>query len=155
AAAGMPRTFLREEETRSADQLRLSTCASSLFCGKALYNLTLLLAVQALVAPLFVGLLRLPVADPGLFAAALLAGGVGLAVASTLIAAIVAQARSSGPLFSVLAFPILLPLLKLSIDATTAATLGEPIGVSLQLALLYDGMVTTAALMLFPVVWNP
>jgi heme exporter protein B len=155
AAAGLPRTFVHEEESRSADALRLCARPSSLFCGKALYNLSLILALEALVVPLFVALLKLPVARVDDFALALLAGGYGLAVCSTLIAAMVAQARARGPLFAVLAFPILLPLLKLGIEASLGAVLGEPSEMALTLSFLYDAMVTIAALMLFPAIFNP
>lgn len=155
AAAGLPRTFVHEEESRSADALRLSARPSSVFCGKALYNLALILAVELVVVPLFVALLALPIARPLDFLASLLAGGFGLAVCSTLIAAMVAQARARGPLFAVLAFPILLPLLKLAIQASLAAVLGESGEMALTLSFLYDAMVTIAALMLFPVIFNP
>lgn len=155
ATAGLPRTFVHEEETHTADPLRLAARPSCLFCGKTLYNLTLLFILEAAVTPLFVVLLRVEVDDPAAFVAALAVGGVGLAVGSTLIAAMVAQARVRGPLFAVLAFPILLPLLKLVIDASFIAVSGDLPGQSLSLAILYDAMVTVASLMLFPAVWNP
>lgn len=159
ATAGLPRTFVHEEETHTADPLRLSARPSCLFCGKTLYNMTLLFVLEAAVTPLFVVLLQVEVADPAAFFLTLVVGGVGLAVGSTLIAAMVAQARVRGPLFAVLAFPVLLPLLKLAIDASFVAVAGDPQGQllspSLSLAILYDSMVTVASLMLFPVVWNP
>lgn len=155
ASAGLPRSFVAEEETHTATALRLAARPSCVFAGKALYNLSLLLALELLTAPLFLAMLELPVARPWSFAAALLAGGYGLAVGSTLVAAMVAQARARGPLFAVLAFPVLLPLLRLAIVATSAAVLGEEAGSTLVQVLLYDGVLTVAGLMLFPAVWNP
>ena len=155
ASAGLPRTFVHEEESGTADTLRLSATPSAVFCGKALYNLSLLLLLEAFITPFFIGMLALPIASPANFAIAVLAGGVGLAVGSTLIAAMVAQAQVRGPLFAVLAFPILLPLLKIVVDASLGAVLGSPVDMALALAFLYDSMVTVASLMLFPVVWNP
>lgn len=155
ASAGLPRAFVQEQETGTADALRLTSSASALFVGKMLYNLALLLALEIVVTPFFLGMLRLPVADPTALVVALVAGGVGLAAGSTLIAAMVSQARLVGPLFAVLAFPVLLPLLKLAVDATFAAVLGEPASMAIRLTLLYDSMLTVAGLMLFPVVWNP
>ncbi len=81
--------------------------------------------------------------------------GFGLAAGSTLVAAIIAQARSKGTLFSVLSFPVLLPLLILAIELTYRAVLGEPAGMALPQLLLYDASVSIFGLMLFPVVWNP
>jgi heme exporter protein B len=85
----------------------------------------------------------------------LAAGGYGLAVGSTLVAAIIAQARTKGTLFAVLAFPILLPLLLLAVEVTRNAVAGAPAGVAMPQLLLYDASVTVAGLMLFPMVWNP
>ena len=155
ASAGLPRTFVHEEESGTADPLRLCATPSAVFCGKAIYNLTLILVLEAIVTPFFVGMLALPVENPGDFVLSLLAGGLGLAVGSTLIAAMVAQAQVRGPLFAVLAFPILLPLLKIVVDASLGAVLGSPVDMALGLAFLYDSMLTIAALMLFPVIWNP
>lgn len=156
ATLGLPRSFVHEEEAGTADALRLTTRPTCLFIGKVAYNLTLLLALEAIVTPLFLGVLRVPVERPGLLVAVLAAGAAGLAVGSTLIAAMVAQARVRGPLFAVLAFPILLPLLKLAVDASLEAAAGSP-GASqgLELALIFDGMVLIAGLMLFPLVWQP
>lgn len=155
ASAGLPRTFVHEEEVGTAVALRLASNPSSLFCGKTLYNLTLILALELLITPLYVAMLQMPVAFPSELLATLLLGGFGLAVGSTLIAAMVAQARARGPLFAVLAFPILLPLLKLAVQATTGAVLDEPMEGILTLILTYDATLTVAGLMLFPVIWNP
>jgi heme exporter protein B len=155
AAAGLPRAFVQEEETQTATALRLAATPSALFCGKLLYGLTLTLALEALVTPVFVAMTSLDVKSPGLLAAVLAAGGYGLAAGSTLVAAIIAQARSKGTLFSVLAFPVLLPLLLIAVELTRHAVAGDAADVALLQLLLYDGSVTVAGFMLFPVVWNP
>jgi heme exporter protein B len=154
-AAGLPRAFVQEEETHTATALRLAATPSALFCGKLLFGLTLVLALELLVTPVFLAMVSLDVGDPLGLAAALAAGGWGLAAGSTLIAAIIAQAQGRSTLFAVLAFPVLLPLLLLVVELTRNAVAGEPAGVALVQLLLYDGAVTVAGLMLFPVVWNP
>lgn len=154
-SAGLPRTFVREEETHTATALRLAATPSALFCGKLAYGVTLVAALEVLVAPVFLAMVGLSVDSPGLLAAALAAGGYGLAAASTLIAAIIAQAQARSTLFSVLAFPVLLPLLLLAVELTRSAAAGDPPGVALAQLLLYDAAMTVAGLMLFPVVWNP
>jgi heme exporter protein B len=155
AAAGLPRAFVHEEETHTATALRLASTPSALFCGKLAHSLTLLLALEALVTPLFLAMMQLPVARPLPLVVALLAGGYGLAAGSTLVAAIVAQARGKGTLFAVLAFPVLMPLLLLAVDLTRGAVTGDPSGAAVQQLVLYDASVTVAGLMLFPAVWNP
>jgi len=155
AAAGLPRAFVHEEETQTATALRLAATPSALFCGKLLYGLTLTLALEVLVTPLYVAMTSLTVKSPGLLAGVLAAGGFGLAAGSTLVAAIIAQARSKGTLFAVLAFPVLLPLLLIAVELTRGAVAGDPADVALLQLLLYDATVTVAGFMLFPVVWNP
>jgi heme exporter protein B len=155
AAAGLPRAFVQEEETQTATALRLAATPSALYCGKLLYGLTLTLALEALVTPVYVAMTSLDVKSPGLLAVVLAAGGFGLAAGSTLVAAIIAQARAKGTLFSVLAFPVLLPLLLIAVDLSRHAVAGDPADVALLQLLLYDASVTVAGFMLFPVVWNP
>lgn len=155
AAAGLPRAFVHEEETQTATTLRLAATPSALFCGKLLYGLTLTFALELLVTPFYVVMTSLTVKSPGLLAGVLAAGGFGLAAGSTLVAAIIAQARAKGTLFSVLAFPVLLPLLLIAVELTRMAVAGDPADVALLQLLLYDASVTVAGFMLFPVVWNP
>lgn len=154
-AAGLPRAFVQEEETHTAMALRLAATPSALFCGKLLYGLTLVLALEALVTPFYVAMTSFGIGSPGLLVTVLAAGGYGLAVGSTLVAAIIAQARTKGTLFSVLAFPVLLPLLVLTVELTRGAASGLAPDVALPQLLLYDAVVTIAGLMLFPLVWNP
>jgi len=154
-AAGLPRSFVQEEESQTATALRLAATPSALFCGKLAYGLTVIVALEALITPIYLAMMSLAVRSPGLLVATLAAGGYGLAAGSTLVAAIIAQARSKGTLFAVMAFPVLLPLLLLSIELTRNAMGGEPAGVALSQLLLYDASVTIAGLMLFPTVWNP
>lgn len=153
--AGLPRVFVAEEETHTATALRLAATPSALFCGKLVYGLTVVLALETLIAPLFLVMVQLDVQRPGLFALALLAGGYGLATGSTLVAAMVAQARSRGALFAVLLLPVLVPGLLFAVQLTRAAVSGEAPGQELEMLLLYDGALTVAGLMLFPSIWNP
>lgn len=153
--AGLPRLFVQEEETHTAIALRLAATPSALFCGKLLYGLTLVIALEGLVTPLYLVMVQLPLASPGGLALVLLVGGYGLAAGSTLIAAIIAQAQGRSTLFAVLAFPVVLPLLLLLIDVTRSTVTGGPAGLVLVQLVLYDAAVTVVGLMLFPVVWNP
>ncbi|MEM8963229.1 MAG: heme exporter protein CcmB [Acidobacteriota bacterium] len=162
STAGLPRSFVHEEETGTAAALRLSAGPFAVFAGKFFYNLTLLLALEVMIVPLFLVLLQVPVADPMRLMLAMLTGGWGLAAASTLIAAMVGQTQNRGPLFAVLAFPLLLPLVIFAvrltwsaIEPSTAPLAVDPGLMALRLLLLYDGSVTVAGLMLFPVIWNP
>lgn len=153
--AGLPRLFVAEEETHTATALRLSATPSALFVGKLLYGLAVVLALEAVVAPLFFGMVQLSVASPGLLAVALAGGGYGLSVGSTLVAAMVAQARGKSALFAVLLLPLMVPGLLFAVQLTSAAVAGQPPGPELSLLLLYDASLSVAGLMLFPAVWVP
>ena len=154
-SAGLPRAFVQEEETHTATALRLAARPSTVFWGKLAFSLSLTWALEALVAPLFLAMVQLSVDSPGLFIAGLAAGGFGLAAASTVIAAIIAQARAGSALFAVLSFPILIPLLLLVVELTRNAVDGAAADVVLRQLLLYDGSVAVAGAMLFPAIWNP
>ena len=154
-SAGLPRAFVFEEESQTAIALRLSARPSSLFCGKLAYSFSVVLALEIIVTPLFLTLMNLEIETMTLLLFALVAGGFGLAAGGTLVAAIIAQARSSTTLFSVLALPVLLPLLVLAIEITRSAVAGDPAPIASRQLLLYDGSVTIAGLLLFPAVWNP
>ena len=153
--AGLPRLFVAEEETHTATALRLAATPSALFCGKLGYGFTVVLLLEALITPLFLAMVQLGVARPGLLVAALVGGGFGMAAGSTLIASIVAQARTRSALFAVLLLPVLVPGLLFAVQLTRAAISGEAPGVELRMLLLYDGTLAVAGLMLFPPIWNP
>jgi heme exporter protein B len=155
SAAGLPRVFVHEEESHTATALRLSATPSALYAGKTVYSFSILLAVEAVVAPLALGLLQVEVERPGRLALVLVLGGLGLAAASTLLAAIVAQGKGRTTLFAALAFPVLVPLLALAVALTRGAFGATPPEGALLQLVLYDASVTVAGLMLFPVVWNP
>jgi len=154
-SAGLPRAFVQEEETHTATALRLAARPSAVFWGKLAFSLSLTWALEALVAPLFLAMVQLSVKSPGLFVVGLVAGGFGLAAASTVIAAIIAQTRAGSTLFAVLSFPILIPLLLLVVELTRNAVDGATADVVLRQLLLYDGSVAVAGAMLFPAIWNP
>jgi heme exporter protein B len=155
AAAGLPRAFVHEEESRTAIALRLAARPSAIFAGKLLHVATLVALLELIVAPLAVVLFDLAVAQPWRFAAALAAGGLAVAGATTLLAAIVAQGRGASTLFAVLALPILLPALALAVGAARVALTGVGEGDLLSLLVLYDGSIVVAGFLLFPAIWNP
>jgi len=153
--AGLPRIFVAEEETHTATALRLAATPSALFVGKLAYGFTVVVLLEVLITPLFLAMVQLNVAKLDLLVAALAAGGFGMAAGSTLIAAIVAQARTRSALFAVLLLPALVPGLLFAVTLTRAAIAGSDPGVELRMLLLYDGTLTVAGLMLFPTIWNP
>ena len=157
AMNGLSRTFVREEETRTVTLLRLSTPPLAVYLGKLLVNLGLLALLETLVTLLFVGLMNVRIAQPGLFALTLALGGLGLAGATTIIAALVAKADGRSALFAVLAFPLLLPLLIIAVETTEIALAGggwPNAAAGLQVLAAYTLAQTVASLLLFERVWE-
>ncbi|MBI5832827.1 MAG: heme exporter protein CcmB [Armatimonadetes bacterium] len=155
ALSGLTRGFVAEEDGRTADALRLAASGTAVYWGKFAFNLLLLAALSVLLLPGFVIFMGAEVKSPGLMAASLAAGCFGLTAALTFTAALVAQARSRGALGAVVSFPLVAPLLKLSIDSTQAAMMGDAAGWGpvVTVAAL-GGIVTIVAVLLFDSVWT-
>jgi heme exporter protein B len=156
ATAGLARAFVAEEESGTALALRLSGPARAVLLGKLLANLALLVALEAVVLPLFCVLMQPPIGNwPG-FIAVLLLGTLALASAATLAAALVAKARGRGELFAGIAFPLLVPGLAGAIVGTQACLVGARGGVMgpLQGLLSYDGLLLTVGFLVFEALWE-
>lgn len=157
ALSGLARVFVKEEDAHTAKTLRLAARPLAVLLGKLLFNLLLLLALEACIVPLYLALMGYEVVGvPGLVAV-LLGGGAALAITSTLVAAIISRASGSGTLFAVLTVPIALPLLVVLIQGTrAAATAAELAAVApaLRAIISLAGVQLVAALYLFPVVWH-
>ena len=157
AFTGLARAFVQEEEARTAAALRLAAPPIAVYLVKLLFNLLLLLLLDALTALLFVVLLRVEIGNLAMFAALLLAGSLGLVAATTLIAAIIARASVKGALFAVLSFPLLAPLLVVAIKGTALALEGagwDRGAAPLQVILSYTTALFVASLFLFGSVWE-
>ena len=124
AAVALPRAFVSEEEQGTGDLLRLMARPESVFWGKSLYNLSLMLITGAVLSILFFALVQVEVQHPILYAICLLGSCASLAGAVTLCGALVAQASGRGALAGAIAIPLLLPLVALGVAGMRVA-LGE------------------------------
>ena len=153
AMMGLPRTFLKEEEMRTAPALRLAARPEAVFAGKLLFNLALVLAVALLVFPVFLILYVPLVADWPFLIAQVVLGSLAMAGSATILGAIVARAGGRAYLMLPLAFPVVLPVLVLSINGTANAITGKGGNHLIPLVSYLVAMVTVSAL-LFEQVWN-
>ncbi|MGC8915848.1 MAG: heme exporter protein CcmB [Thermoanaerobaculum sp.] len=157
ASSGLPRVFVKEEDAHTAKTLRLAARAGAVFAGKFLFNLVLLLGLQAFLVPLFGVFMGFAVANLQALAAVLVAGALGLAASSTMVAAIISRASGSATLFVVLAVPLVLPMLVFLIQGTRmAATSADVAAVlpSLRAVVSLTGVTLVTSGFLFPVVWH-
>jgi heme exporter protein B len=157
ALNGLSRSFVQEEEARTAFALRLSAPPLAVFLGKFFFNLLLLGALDAITCLLFIIFVRLEVGNPLALVGLLVAGAFSLAAATTIIAAIIARASFRSALFAVLAFPLLVPPLIVAIQGTALAITGEALNViwpAIRTLLAYSVALFTASLLLFRFVWE-
>ena len=158
ASIGLGRAFISEEERGTILLLRMHVAAAEVFTGKLLYNFVLLLFVNLVMVGAFVFLLNVDVHVVTLLIATLALGSLGLAGASTLLAAIVARSANRAPMLPVLVFPILIPLL-LSVVNATGLSLSETGSFTdaaepLWTLFGFSGVVITASILLFDYIWH-
>lgn len=121
----LPRAFVKEQDCGTMNTLRLTCEPSHVFIGKMIINLLLLSVVTAIVSPLFFVLFNISPPHPGFFIITAASAAVGLSAVCTLLSAIVAQARARGTLFPVLAFPVLMPVFMVAVEATGKSLLQQ------------------------------
>jgi heme exporter protein B len=154
AATGLPRAFVREEESGTGLALRRLAPAVVVVAGKTLFNFLLLLAVAAVTMPGFALLMEWRVASIPLLLLLTLAAAYGLAVVSTFLSALVARAGQRNVLFVLISFPLLLPLLLPAIAGTIAATEGSSAWTALRVLVAYDGAASCGAYLLASAAWE-
>lgn len=158
AMSGLSRAFVSEEERGTSLTLQLIAAPSTVFLGKLLFNIILVFAMNTIIAVLYSAIFEAFVIQNFLlFLASFVLGNIGLAVSSTIIAAIIAKAGAKGTLYPVLSFPILLPLILTSVQLTLFSLDGisfERAKFELAIVVSYDIVMLTASFMLFDFIWK-
>jgi heme exporter protein B len=133
--------------------------ASALFVGKALANMLFVMAVEAVLAPIFIVFFNLHVlGNAWLLALILPLGTWGLVVNGTFFAALGLRARNRELLLPLLLLPISLPALLAMVQGTTGilTTDLDAIQINTWIEQLagYDIIFTTICILLFETVLN-
>jgi heme exporter protein B len=100
----------------------------ALFVGKLLANLAFLLLIEAILIPVASMLYDLPLFRGGGFFGVLLLGTIGFVTLGTFYAAMASRVRAREVLLPLLLFPMLVPLLLSSVEATKALLVGNLMG---------------------------
>lgn len=156
AMNGLAHAFTREEEQETSRFLRLHASPDAVLTAKLVFNTALLAGIESLVIPLFVLFLQMRIVSVPSFAAIAAAGCLCLASVVTILAAIVAKAGGRGALFTVIAFPVVIPALWVLIGATARAQERGDIfdASSLLFLLAFSGVMTGVSYLLFEHVWE-
>jgi len=150
-------SFVREEESNTSNTLRLFADPGVVYAGKLLFSFALTGFLLVILVPLYVVLMDLDVPSVLPFLLCAVLGSIGIASATTIIAAIVSKATVRGALFAVLAFPLLLPVLLSAISATSVVLWGGAFGEMwphIKILIAYPIIVVTMSYMLFEYVWS-
>jgi len=158
AMSGLSRAFVSEEERGTSLTLQLIASPSTVFTGKLLFNMILVFLMNIVITILYSMLFaEFIIQNYLMFFLTFVLGNIGIAISSTLIAAIIAKAGSKGTLYPVLSFPILLPLILTSVQLTSFSIDGIPISEAffeLAIVLCYDIIMISASYMLFDFIWK-
>ncbi|MEW6622941.1 MAG: heme exporter protein CcmB [Bacillota bacterium] len=156
AMTGLARSFVKEEENKTAAGLKLSASPEIVYLGKLLFNLLVMLGLTLILIPIYLLLMVPPIGSWWLMLFILFLGNICLAGAVTILAAIVARAGSKNALLPTLSFPILLPVLITAISVTETALGGGTFSQGkweLQFLVSYGVILIAASILLFNYVW--
>ncbi len=157
AMLGLNRAFISEKDRGCLEGLLLCPVdRSALFLGKLSINLLFMLAMEALILPIFGAFFNLPVLNPRLGLIVML-GTVGLAAVGTLFSAVAVQTRAREVMLPILLLPVSVPLLLAAVRATgdsLAATPPLVEGPWLAILVAFDAIFLAAALITFEYVFQ-
>ena len=155
--AALPRSFLAEEENGTGDLLRVTAQPHAVFWGKALFNAALTLLTTGGLTFLFIVVMNLNPAFPGLMVSGLVGGGLALSGAVTLCGALAARAASRQALAGAIALPLVIPVAVWGVTSLRVA-LGEPgyeAGRAAAMGLVAYGIVSNAVgPFIYAVLWK-
>ena len=150
------KSFLQEGRGRMLYYYTL-TNARSFIIAKIIYNLLLMLVLSSfnlLFYSLFVGN---PVIDMPMFLIAMFLGSAGFSAVLSMVSAIASKAGNNFALMSILSFPILIPLLMVTIRFSKNAMDGLAWSVNQNFAVILVALISMVfglSYLLFPYLWR-
>jgi heme exporter protein B len=150
------KSFVQENQNRQYYYYMIAS-PEAIILSKILYNTLLTLALSLLGYLVFSLILDNPVEDQKLFIANIILGAVGLSASLTMVSGIASKAGNNATLMAILSFPVVIPLLLLTIRISKNAMDGLDLSVSFdKLITLFaiNIIVSTVAYILFPFLWR-
>jgi heme exporter protein B len=149
---GLNRSFVLESDKGCLEGLLLTPVdRSAIYFGKMLGNLIFMLAVEAIILPIFVILFNLPMWMPGILLVVFL-GTLGFAAVGTLFSAMAVNTRAREVMLPILLFPVVVPVLIAGVRMTGGFLDGTPLDEMrnwMQLLVGFDVIFLAVALMTF------
>ncbi|OHD63763.1 MAG: hypothetical protein A2176_14610 [Spirochaetes bacterium RBG_13_51_14] len=154
AMNGLAHIFVREEDQGTSLFLRITRSADSIYISKFIFNQIFMMIIGTVVTPLFVFFVGVDVIHVLHFIMSVIAGGFSIAASTTPLAAMAAKAGGKGSLFTIISFPILLPVLWISISSTAGAlNEARPESGTVIFLLAFSGFITAISILLFRFIW--
>jgi heme exporter protein B len=149
------KSFVQENSARQLFYYQLAN-PTAIIISKILYNIVLLLILNALTYVVLSLMVGNPVITPPQYYLAIFMGSIGFSITFTFISAIAAKANNSATMMAILSFPIVLPILISLIRLSkNALQRGNPNWSNdvLQLAAI-DLILIALCFLLFPFLWK-
>ena len=156
AMSGLSHIFIREVEQGTDLLLKLASSADEIYLSKLIFNLALFTLLEIILTPLYLFFMQAPVHNVLLLVLVVFFGGTAIASATTILAAMVARADAKGSLFTVISFPVLLPVIWVSIATIETAFSSQavsPYG-NIIFLLAFSLVMILLSLLLFRSVWD-
>lgn len=155
STVALNQSWARELRHHVLDAYRVSPAsANALFLGKAIINFIFVVALELVIAPLFIVFFNLrPLGSGWLLVPLFVTGTWALVINGTFFAAMSLRTRSRELMLPLLLFPISIPALVAMVSGTTAVLTGEgSTRLPLDFLIVYDMVFTTLCLLLFETV---
>lgn len=150
ASSGISGTFDTESISGTLPTLKLYAPPQSILFGKIFFVIASLMLLAIFIVPIFFILFDCTPEKIGLFVATVLLVVIGLSTAGTLISALTVSASIKGGLFSVLLFPIILPIFFPAIKLTEIALTTSEINFEFLIVMIfYDAVLLLVSSILY------
>lgn len=154
--SGLSHIFIREEEERTSLFLSLNSDPENIYMAKLMFNSVLFLCITATVTPLYLFFMQTAPASIASFIFTAAAGSFAVSSISTILGAMVSKAQARGSLFTVISFPLIIPVLWISIELTANSLEGVAPTEwrSLLFLLAFSGVIISVSYLSFKFIWT-
>jgi heme exporter protein B len=156
AMSGLAHIFIREEEEKTSLFLSLNYSPEEIYISKLIFNIVLFLFISIIVTALYLFFLQVFPVYLFLFILTVLSGSFAIASVTTILGAMVSKAGSGSSLFTVISFPILLPVLWTAISLTSVSIdgVGVPEYRNIIFLLAFSGVIVSVSYLTFKFIWT-
>jgi heme exporter protein B len=156
AMSGLAHIFIREEEEKTSLFLSLNYSPEEIYISKLIFNIVLFLSISVIVTTLNLFFLQVFPVYLILFILTVLSGSFAIASVTTILGAMVSKAGSGSSLFTVISFPILLPVLWTAISLTSISIdgVGVPEYRNIIFLLAFSGVIVSVSYLSFKFIWT-